>query len=284
MSGLDDAKKKYEEVQIPDELSVRVQREINRSGVKRHKHNLGKWAGAAAAAVAVFTLVLNTNTTFAAAAAQLPVIGPVARVLTFQSYVKEEKDHSISVEIPSVEMISEDTKNLTKELNKEIYELCSQYADDSLARAEEYKQAFMDTGGTQEEWEAHQIEIRVWYDIKSQTEDYLSLAVMGSENWTSSNSEARFYNLDLKKNTVVTMKEVLGENYIELADKSIRDQMQERSQRGEITFFTPEEGGFTGITENTRFYMNEAGNPVIVFDKYEIAPGAYGEIEFEIKR
>lgn len=28
--------------------------------------------------------------------------------------------------------------------------------------------------------------------------------------------------------------------------------------------------------------MNENGNPVIVFDKYEIAPGAYGELEFEI--
>lgn len=29
--------------------------------------------------------------------------------------------------------------------------------------------------------------------------------------------------------------------------------------------------------------MNEAGNPVIVFEKYEIAPGAYGELEFEIE-
>ena len=30
--------------------------------------------------------------------------------------------------------------------------------------------------------------------------------------------------------------------------------------------------------------MNEAGNPVVVFDKYEIAPGSSGEIEFEIER
>ena len=30
--------------------------------------------------------------------------------------------------------------------------------------------------------------------------------------------------------------------------------------------------------------MNEKENPVIVFDKYEIAPGAYGKLEFEIDK
>jgi len=39
-----------------------------------------------------------------------------------------------------------------------------------------------------------------------------------------------------------------------------------------------------GINENTKFYMNEAGNPVIVFEKYEIAPGAAGQQEFQIEK
>ena len=30
------------------------------------------------------------------------------------------------------------------------------------------------------------------------------------------------------------------------------------------------------------FYINEAGNPVVVFQKYEIAPGSSGVLEFEI--
>ena len=37
-----------------------------------------------------------------------------------------------------------------------------------------------------------------------------------------------------------------------------------------------------GVTEDTKFYINEAGNPVVVFEKYEIAPGAAGRPEFEI--
>ena len=39
----------------------------------------------------------------------------------------------------------------------------------------------------------------------------------------------------------------------------------------------------SGITEDAKFYVNEAGNPVIAFERYEIAPGSSGEIEFEIQ-
>ena len=41
-------------------------------------------------------------------------------------------------------------------------------------------------------------------------------------------------------------------------------------------------GGFTGVSEDQRFYMNSDGNPVLVFEKYEIAPGSSGELEFEV--
>ena len=50
---------------------------------------------------------------------------------------------------------------------------------------QEYKKAFMETGGTEEEWEAHDINIHVGYEIKAQTEAYLSFAVQGTENWSS---------------------------------------------------------------------------------------------------
>ena len=74
---------------------------------------------------------------------------------------------------------------------------------------------------------------------------------------------------------------MLGDHYVELANESIREQISERQKAGEI-FFTAEEGGFTGISEDTKFYINGNNHPVIVFEKYEIAPGSSGEIEFEI--
>ncbi len=33
--------------------------------------------------------------------------------------------------------------------------------------------------------------------------------------------------------------------------------------------------GFTSIADDQRFYINEAGNPVLIFEKYEIAPATW---------
>lgn len=298
MRQIEDARKRYEEIPIPAELSGRVRAAIVRSEEKRksqrqriptvrirRKHRIwGTCAGMAAALVLVFTTALNTNTAFAEMAAGLPVIGAAARILTFRSYERDEGDWKISVEIPSVEMIAKDTNGPDSALNQEIYDLCSQYADEAVERAREYKKAFMETGGTEEEWEAHDINIHVGYEIKAQTEAYLSFAVQGTENWSSAYSETKYYNIDLKDNKMVTLADVLGHDYARIADESILRQMENMEEKEGIAFWSKSEGGFTGVTDKTVFYMNEKENPVIVFDKYEIAPGAYGKLEFEIDK
>lgn len=295
MKRMEEAKRVYDDIPVPAELSERVQKAIGQSDKKRlenrkvmqlhsRKRMMKKSMGAAAAMVVIFTAVLNTNTAFAESVSGLPVIGRVAKVLLFRSYEKENGDLKISVKIPSIEMISKDMGGLEDSINQEIHSLCESYADEALKRAEEYRQAFLDTGGTQEEWAAHNIEIRVSYEVKAQTEDYLSLAVMGNENWTSAYSETKYYNIDLKDGKLVTLKDILGENYVALVNERIPVLMKEREMESGIKFWMPEEGGFTGIDENTGFYINEAGNPMIVFEKYEIAPGAAGQIEFEIER
>lgn len=280
---MEKAKKKYDETEIPDELAERIQMEIKCQDSKRRKAvfwNLGFRRGlaAAAAAVVLFTTGLNTSTVFAETVGNLPVIGAVARVLTFRSYETEDEDLKISVEIPSIEMISEDFSDLEKSVNEEILRLCEQYAQEARTRAEEYRKAFLDTGGTEEEWAAHNIEIRVWYEVKSQTENYLSLAIIGTENWNNANNQIRYYNFDLKKGTLATLADVLGENYKQIADDAIRSQMEERKADGAVYF-----DDFEGINEDTPFYINESGNPEIVFEAYEIAPGSEGQQEFEIK-
>lgn len=87
--------------------------------------------------------------------------------------------------------------------------------------------------------------------------------------------------MDLSTGKTVTLKDMLGDNYVELANRDIGEQIADRQRAGEV-FFTAEEGGFTGISEDAKFYINENNRPVIVFEKYEIAPGSLGEIEFEI--
>lgn len=237
----------------------------------------------AAAAIAAFVILPNTSPVVANAMQNIPVLGKLARVVTFRSYEEETDDLKVSVNIPSVDLIAEDTNGLTDAINQEIYDCCEEYCNEAITRAEEYREAFLATGGTQEEWEAHHIEITVDYEIKSQTEDFLSFTVNCYENWNSGSNETRYYNIDIQSEKIITLEDILGEDYVDAVNTSIQTQIQERMADGEV-FWTPEEGGFTGISEDTKFYMNQAGNPVIVFGKYEIAPGSSGEVEFEITK
>lgn len=295
MNQFDDAKKRYDETPIPEELNGRIlgaieQLEGKKAGSSQNNTGIGKrryykWGlGTAAAFFLTFTAALNINTAFAEEVHQLPVVGAIARILTVSSYKKTVGDEKVSVEVPGVEFIQNDTHGLSKQINEEIQEICSRYADESLERAQDYKQAFLDTGGTEAEWAEHKIEIKVWYEIKAQSDDYLSFVVRGTESWTSAYSQEKYYNIDLKSGKLLSLGDVLGEDYINKANDSINSQIEEKSKEIGIPFFTPEEGGFESISDDTKFYMKDNGNPVIVFDKYEIAPGAAGAVEFEINR
>ncbi len=292
MGKLDKMKEKYDQITIPEELNFRIQQEIQKSRkqqeekngagrIHRFKRIIRSVEAAAAAVCILFTAALNTSPAFAKEAGQLPVIGGLARILTFRSYETEKDDIAVSVEIPTIEMITEDTGITVDGINQEILARCNQYADEALLRAEEYRTAYLETGGTLEEWAEHNIKITVGYEIKQQNNDYLSFVVRGIENWTNANSESKYYNLDLRTGKLVTLKDMLGSDYVELVNESIRKQIAERQKAGEV-FFTAEEGGFAGISEDAKFYINEDNRPVIVFGKYEIAPGSSGEIEFEI--
>lgn len=292
MSKLDTMKERYDQITIPEELNFRIQQEIQKSRKQQEEKNgvgrirrfkrIIRSMEAAAAAVCIFlTAALNTSPVFAKEAGELPVIGGLARILTFRSYETEKDDIAVSVEIPTIEMITEDTGITVDGINQEILVRCDQYADEALLRAEEYRTAYLETGGTPEEWAEHNIKITVGYEIKQQNNDYLSFVVRGTENWTNADSESKYYNLDLRTGKMVTLKDMLGGEYDELANESIREQIAERQKAGEV-FFTAEEGGFAGISEDAKFYINENNRPVIVFGKYEIAPGSSGEIEFEI--
>lgn len=287
MKRLKEARRKYDSIPIPEELSERVMAEVEKAEmmhskklIKIKRNTYMKRAAAAAAAAAVlFTAGVNTSEAFAKGISDIPVLGALAEVVTFRSYETKTEDLEISVEIPSIEMISEDLKGLEKEVNEEIYSFCEQYAKEAEERAEEYKQAFLETGGTKEEWIEHHITIKVWYEIKAQTDQYLSLAVIGTENWSNAYSQTKYYNFDLKAGKWITLKDILGDQYAQIAKQSIRSQVTNREKETGMEFWMDD---WKGVDADTSFYMDSDGVPVIVLEQYEIAPGAAGQQEFRI--
>ncbi len=282
MDRMTEAKREYQSILIPQELSERVKLEVERAEKKRRFSLMIRRIVSAAAAVAVlFVTGLNTSEVFAGEMNDIPVIGTLARIFTIRSYETETEELKISVDIPSVAMIAEDLQGLEKEINEDIYTFCEQYAKEAEGRAKEYRQAFLDTGGTQEEWAEHEISIKVWYEVKAQTARYLSLTVKGAESWTSAYSEERYYNLDMETGKWVTLRDILGDDYAQIVRCSILDQIEQKRIEDEVEYWPDK---WKGIDDETKFYINQEHNPVVVLEKYEIAPGSEGQLTFEIRR
>ncbi|WP_027623066.1 PdaC/SigV domain-containing protein [Clostridium lundense] len=87
------------------------------------------------------------------------------------------------------------------------------------------------------------------------------------------------YNIDLKTGKEITIKDVFkpGVNYKDIINKEINKQIDVINKKAD----TIQIQGFTGISENQDFYINN-GNIVVYFQPYAIAPYCMGIQEFTI--
>lgn len=312
---LEESKKIYDSTEIPAELTEVVNRaiasknkeEIYMNYEKRKKRTdavkIFRYVAAAAAGLLIcFAVGVNTSEAFAKEMSEVPVLGALAKVLTVRSYHGTEGDYEIDVEVPEIIQESEasgqmgevtETQEFTDDINAEIQKIVDDYMEQAKTEFEEYKKAFFETGGTQEEWDGRTMDISVDYDVKYQDENILSLELATAKSWVSAQEERYYYNLDLSTGKYLTLRDVLGEDYVKICNESIVAQIEERIAEDENKIYfgfgpnaeADKEMGITGfetVTENTGFYLNSEKNPVIVFPKYEIAPGYMGFQEFEI--
>lgn len=326
MNKIDDATDVYNKIEIPKELDALVKKTIQEHSEKEigketetviHRFPICKAAAyAAAAAVICFTVALNTSEAFAKGAGSVPFIGGIAKVLTVRSYEAKEDDKNISVQVPAIEvsgteeMQTENTdageeqtaqqnklqlleaQKFTGDINAEIEKIVDDYVADAKQRYDDYKEAFFATGGTQEEWDGRDMDIDVDYEIKYQQGSVLSFILTTTEAWCAVYGEQYYYNLDLAQSKKLTLQDVLGDDYVQIANQAIIEQIHQRiAEEKDYVYwgFMEDElddidgmEGFQSVDEETLFYMNEKGNPVVCFPKYEISPGFMGVQEFEI--
>ena len=280
---------------------------------------------AAAAVLLCMTVGVNTNEVLAKELGQLPVIGSLVRVLTITSYHEEDGDHDITVNVPEIEVEETQTAgtdnapqtdgtsqtegtsqadgtpqteeasgmsdaDIEEAVNAQIQEIVDSHIAQAKEKFAEYKEAFFATGGTEEEWGGRTMDIDVDYEVKYQEGSVLSLELSTFEGWVAAQELRYYYNIDVAQNRELTLKDLLGGDYVNIANESIRQQMKERAAADENLVYwgvtETESGidGFVSVDEDTDFYINADGNPVVCFGEYEIAPGFMGIQEFEIER
>lgn len=102
------------------------------------------------------------------------------------------------------------------------------------------------------------------------------------------NSYIKIYHIDKQSGKIVTLRDIFeeGADYITPISENIKSQMKERMAQDEEQYYWLDEDteawNFENISPEANFYVNQKGKLTLVFDKYEVAPGYMGVVEFTI--
>ena len=277
---LERARARYQAQETPEELSLAVRAAIREGDrLRKHRRVLRRSLATALASCACFVLLVNGSPSFAQAVYEVPVLGSLARIFTVTEYTINDKERVIDVRLPALENTGH--TELEQQINQEISTRIQAVIDAAEARARETKEAYVATGGDPDDYMP--VIIDVDYEVKCQNEQYLSFVVTETETRASADTEFYTYNIDLETGKELSLRDLLGPNWMETVNAQVAEQIAERAQDPDNIYWTEEQGGFQGIEEDQPFYLNADGLPVVVFEKYEIAPGSMGSQEFVIR-
>lgn len=105
------------------------------------------------------------------------------------------------------------------------------------------------------------------------TKDYASIILYFDESSTLSDSKATSFVIDLYKEEIIDITHVLGVNAVALCNDHINKTIAKNPSKYNANF--------AGITSEADFYVKN-DSVVLLFDKYEIAPGSMGRVTFTL--
>ncbi|WP_218012459.1 DUF3298 and DUF4163 domain-containing protein [Bacillus sp. AFS041924] len=264
----------YKNVPIPDNLDMIVKKAIKRS--MRKKFPFKSMTGFVTAAL--FVLSINTSSTFAKTLSNVPILGKVVNVLTFTEYTLDEPTYKANLKVPAVTNLK--NKDLEQSLNKKYLDENKELYDQFTKEIEYVKK---ETSG------AH-LGIDSGYEVKTDNEDILSIGRYVVNTAASSSTTMKFDTVDKKKEILLSLPILFKDkSYVKIISENIKEQMNEQMKKDENkVYWIPEANldysidPFTSMKEDQNFYINKDHKLVISFDKYEIAPGYMGVVEFTI--
>lgn len=264
-------KEEYDQIPVPQEARDRIEAGIMRARLEKKRSdrmkNMKRTGVTAAALVLTFGIAVNASPVVAQAMDGIPVIGSIARVVTIRNY-NESTDNGMMADI-SVPQIDGNVA-----ANAEM----DAYAKELIARYE--KEVVAQLG--QEEG---QYALESSYEVVSDNDKYVSIRINTVETMASGAEFVKIFTVDKATGQTVSLKDYLNSpEKLEAVSQNIKDQMaaQMAEDEGKVYFTEGEVGGFTGLTGDENFYLNEAGELVIVFGEYEVAPGYMGTVSFTI--
>lgn len=272
-------KQEYNQIQIPVELNECVENAIACGKNKKKIIVFPKAVTAYIAAVLMLIVLLNTSPVFAEAASNVPIIGNICKVLTFREYHYQNKINVVDIVVPKV--VNDNNSEWAENINKIILDTIEYQKTQSEKRAQEYYNAYVETGGNPSEFKP--VKVNIDYTIFSQDESTLSFKLTSYNTVASAYFEEFYYNINPQNGKKITLENLFGENYVEVLATEVDEQIA-NFDRQHLEMMFAQVDVKKLINKNREFYINKDGNIVLVFQKYELAVGAAGQLEFCINK
>jgi hypothetical protein len=263
----------YLNITIPEGYDMTVNKALNSTVRERNGWvTVTRRAALVLAAVAcAFAVSVNALSAFALALQDLPVLGPIVRVLTFARFSASSEDqaYSVNVDVPEIQGLGDSA--LQNGLNER-----------HLAEGQTLYTSFMqEIGGLANGELAHKA-LDAGYKVRVKTDTFLVVEHWVVVTMASGAESVSFDNVDLRNQVLVTLPGLFQDaSYVETITANIKEQMQAQmadTDSGRM-YFVDE---FKQIKPDQSFYINAEHKLVIVFNEYEVAPGSMGVVEFVI--
>ena len=266
----------FEDMKISDNLDEVVNDALNNKSIKIKRKTINRWSSVAAS-VCVVVGAINLSPAFANTLEEIPVIGNVIKIINFRNYRIDENGFYVSIDIPKIEGLK--NKDLEYRLNKDFEEEGKKLYQEYLKEMETLKS---------EGIEGRDL-VKSWYEVKTDNDEILSLVIFNYYAQGSSNTTRKFYNINKKDQTVLTLEGMFaGTDYVNIISENIKEQMRERMKENPDEHYWLDEEmegfNFEKINKDQGFYINDNNELVICFDKYEVGPGSTGLAEFVIPK
>lgn len=194
----------------------------------------------------------------------------------FRTYKVDDGTFNADIEVLIINGLK--NKDLEADLNKKFMTQGQVMYDEFNAQVEDMKADKM---------EGH-ISVGSDYEIKTDNNNVLCIVLTEFTGMGSSNTIFKTYTVDKEKQTIVNLKDLFKDDkYIQTISDNIKEQMRSIMKADESKVFDIDvkdvpASSFDKIKANQNFYINNLGELVILFDKYEVAPGYMGTQEFVI--
>ncbi|MDF2950202.1 MAG: hypothetical protein K0R07_2252 [Sedimentibacter sp.] len=278
-NNIEQLKKEYMDIPIPEELDLVVENALKNSMIytKKRKNRYYKTSVTAAAALMAFTVLINTSPVFAETLSAVPIMKNVIKVLTFREYIVKENTYNAEMKVPSIEGLN--NKTLESSLNKKYIEENKKLYEEFLANMESLKKN-----------NSGQLGVNSGYVVKTDTDTILSIGRYVVNTVGSSSTTFKYDTIDKKNEVLISLPSLFkDESYINIISDNIKKQMVEQYEADKNKFYWVlgiEQKStikpFEKISKDQNFYINTENKLVISFNKYDVAPGYMGIVEFTI--